>query len=249
MQIAHTVKNRFATVEVIRRQELYDLLQQEFFPDLKETTFRWRIYELKQSNIIVPIKRGIYKLSQAKKSYVPALSVSQRKINRLISKTFNDIQYCSWNSNWLNDFSRHQAFSNTLFLDVEKELIQSVYHLLIDNSFKNIYLAPDQNIIDTYISENKESIVIKPLISKSPIIKITRVPIPTLEKILVDLFFDDKLLNAYKGHEQITIFESAFDEYQIDISRLINYSRRRKRENQLKDFLIQNQILRREIFL
>ena len=247
--IEDKIKNKFANVEVIKRKELYDFLQTNFFPNLKLSTFDWRIYELKNSNIIVPVKQGVYKLSSEKKVYHPTISNKQKRINRLINNNYKIIDYCSWNSNWLNDFSRHQAFSNTLIIDVERELKQSIFHLLTDNSFQNVYLEPDQKVIDTYISENKESIVIDSLISKSPIYQIARVPIPQIEKILVDLFCDDKILYAFKGEEQVTIFRNAFDEYKIDISRLINYSRRRKKESQLKEFLIQNHILKKEIFL
>jgi hypothetical protein len=227
---------------------LYNFIQSKFYPDLKEETFRWRVYELRQEKLIVPIKRGIYKLYSKEETYIPDVTNIQKKINRLLNNTYTEFTYCSWNSSWLNSFSRHQIFTNTLFIEVDTDLVQSVFHLLNDNSFKNVYIAPDENIIDNYISENKESIVVKPIISKSPTYKISNVPVPYLEKMLVDLFCEDKLLRAFQGHEQVTIFRNAFDEYKIDISRLINYSRRRKKEHQIKDFLIQNDILKKELF-
>ena len=248
-EIEDKVRSTYINTNIIRRKELYRLLVENFYPELKASTFDWRIYELKKSKVIVPVKQGVYKLSKEINIYNPVVSGMQKKINQLINNKYKTISYCSWNSNWLNDFSRHQAFSNILFLDVEKEFMQSIFYLLLDNSFKNVYLYQDQSIIDNYISENKESIVIISLVSKSPIYKIGRVPVPQLEKILVDIFCDKKLLYAYKGEEIVSIFQNAFDEYIIDISKLINYSRRRKRENQIKAFLIQNHILEKELFI
>lgn len=228
---------------------MYNLIQQQFSPALKETTFRWYVYELKRANIIISVKRGVYKLFTGKKDYYPALSNKQKRVSRLVNKSYSNISYCSWNSSWFNDFAQHQAASNILFLEVESELIEPVFYLLLDNSIQNVYIEPDKETIDDYISENRESVIIKPLITKSPLYKYHSVPIPHLEKILVDLFCDDKLLQAYQGEELIIIFRNAFDEYKVNISRLLNYSRRRNRKvNKLKDFLIQNKILERRLF-
>ncbi len=246
-KISNSVKSKFATAEIIRRKDLYDFLEQNFFPDLKESTFRWRIYELKKSNVIIPITRGVYKLYQNKRVYEPSVNKRLKKISRLLLYRFRDLSYCIWNSNWLNEFSRHQAAINIIFVEAEKELVHSIFNLLLDNSYKNVYIEPDRFITQTYISENQTSIIIKPLISKSPVQLVYNVKIPKLEKILADLFSDDKYLNAYKGHEQITVFKNAFTEYQINISRLINYSRRRKKNKQLMDFLIQNLNCKKEL--
>ena len=248
-QIEDKIRSTFMDSDIIRREDIFLLLEDNFYPNLKKSTLNWRIYVLKKSNIIVSVKQGVYKLLKEKKIYAPVISSKQKRINRLINNSYKTISCCSWNSNWLNDFSRHQAFTNILFIEAEKEFMQSVFHLLLDSSFKNVYLHPDQSVVDNYISENKESIVIIPLISKSPIYQIARAPIPELEKILVDVFCDKKLLNAYKGEELLRIFQTVFDEYRIDISRLINYSRRRKQEIQIKKFLIQNHILKKELFV
>jgi hypothetical protein len=195
------------------------------------------------------VEQGVYILSEEKKVYNPIISNKQRRINRLINKAYKDINYCSWNSNWLNEFSRHQAFTNILILNIERDFMQSIFHLLIDNSLRDVYFNPDQTMIDEYISENRESIAIIPLTTKSPLFKIGRVPVPRLEKILVDTFCNNNLLQPYKGEELKVIFSNAFNEYRIDISKLINYSRRRKKEKSIIDFLAQNQIVKKDVYI
>jgi hypothetical protein len=198
--------------------------------------------------VLIPVEQGVYRLSEGKKVFSPLISNKQKRINRIINNAYKDINYCSWNSNWLNEFSRHQAFTNILILNIEKEFMKPVFHLLMDNSFRNLYIDPDQVMIYDYISENRDSIAIIPFITKSPVFKITGVPAPGLEKILVDTFCDNNLLQPYKGEELKVIFSNAFNEYIIDISKLINYSRRRKKEKQIKDFLSQNQIVEKDVF-
>lgn len=245
--ISKKIKDRFSSSEIITREELYDYLEKNFFPRLKETTFRWRVYDLKKRNIIVPVKRGVYKLSDHKKVYCPNLNPNIIRINRFLLKKYNDLAYCIWDSSWLNEFSRHQSANDIIFVEVEKDLVRSIFNLLLDRSYKNVFIEPDKFITQTYISENKTSIIIKSLISKSPLQFINNVKIPKLEKMLVDLFSDDKYMIAYKGYEQTIIFESAFEQYQINLSNLINYSRRRKKYKQLKNFLIKNLNLGKEL--
>ena len=57
------VENRlieeFKGRESFTRDDLFDFYRQ-YEPDLKEGTFGWRIYELKDKNIIRSLKRGLY---------------------------------------------------------------------------------------------------------------------------------------------------------------------------------------------
>lgn len=246
-EIIEKIEEYFSRGQTFTRKELYDFLELNFFPNLKETTFRWRIFELKKTNIIVSVTRGVFKLSENKKLFVPNISKQLSKISNLIKKNYNSVSYCAWSSNWLNEFSRHQATNEIVFVEVEKELVSSVFNLLIDNDFKNVYIEPDKFVTETYISENQTSIIVKSLITKSPTQFVNKIIVPKLEKILVDLFSDNKYLVAYKGYEQKIIFENAFDKYQLNLSNIINYSRRRKKDKLLTDFLISEIKIDKEI--
>ena len=237
-EIIENIKENFSSCNTFTREELYDYLEQSFFPNLKETTFRWWVYELKKANIIVSVTRGMFKLSDNKTIFEPAINNKHYKISHLLQKNFNSISYCIWSSNWLNEFSRHQAANEIIFVEVERDLVNSVFNLLLDNYFKNVYIEPDKFVTETYVSENQTSIIIKSMITKSPIQSVKSVKVPKLEKILVDLFSDNKYLVAYKGYEQKVIFENAFAKYQLNLSNLINYSRRRKKDKLIIDFLI-----------
>ena len=228
----------FSPEQTFTRKELYDFLELNFFPNLKETTFRWRIFELKKTNIIISVTRGIFKLSENKELFLPSINNKLSKISNLLQKNFNSISYCLWSSNWLNEFSRHQATNEIVIVEVEKELVNPVFNLLNDNNYKNVYIEPDKFVTETYVSENQTSIIVKSLITKSPTQFVNKIVVPKLEKILIDLFSDNKYLVAYKGYEQKIIFENAFDKYQLNLSNIINYSRRRKKDKLITEFLI-----------
>jgi hypothetical protein len=60
---------------------------------------------------------------------------------------------------------------------------------------------------------------------------------PLLEKILVDLFAEEKLFYLYQGNELAHIFENAIKLYTVNFTKLLSYARRRKKEQEIKMFL------------
>jgi hypothetical protein len=236
-KILSEVKNEFSQRSFFPRIELYQFLNDRFLPNLKETTFRWYVYELKKSGILDSVMRGVYKISENKSVYEPYTDKIHKKIGNLISTGYPDVRYCVWSSNWFNQFSVHQASGNIVIVEVEKDLVFSIFYLLSDNGFNNIYVNPDKKTYDTYISQNKESIIVKQLITKSPLQEIKKISTPKIEKMLVDLITDADLFVSYQGHELITILKNAFKESPINLSAMINYSRRRKKDNMLKNIL------------
>ncbi|HQO08715.1 MAG TPA: hypothetical protein PLK90_02140 [Clostridiales bacterium] len=212
-------------------------MKDRFLPDLKETTFRWYVYELKKYGVLDSVKRGVYKISENNAVYAPLIEKIHKKISNLISTEYPDVSYCVWSSNWFNQFSVHQASGNIVIVEVEKDLMLSIFYLLSDKGLENIYINPDKKTYDTYISKNKESIIVKQLVTKSPLKQIKNVKTPKIEKMLVDLISDTETFISYQGYESITILKNAFKEYQINFTTMINYSRRRKMDNMIKNIL------------
>ncbi len=214
------------------RTELLDFFRQ-FEPDLKEGTLAWRIYDLKNRNIIKPLMRGLYTVS-FKPKYNPEISQELYKIADKISSRFADIKYCLWETEWLNEFSQHQSGKKMILVEVEKEFVESFYYDLKDNFKNDIYLNPDEKAINFYISESNQP-------TRSPIDMRTERKIevytPLLEKILVDLFAEEKLFYLYQGNELAHIFENAIKLYTVNFTKLLSYARRRKKEQEIKMFL------------
>jgi hypothetical protein len=221
------------------RGELYEFyLNTE--PDLKESTFSWRIYDLKKKDIIKTIGRGLYVISY-KPKYKPVLSNNALKIARKISERFEEINYAIWEIPWLNEFSQHQTFNQMIVVEVEKEFEESLYYFLNDSLQMNFFLNPDDKQIKFYISEVNSSVVVKRLVTRAPTIKIkekkTTIPTATLEKIMVDLFADENLFHFYQGSELIYIFERILNHYSINLTKLFSYAKRRKKEQEIKQFI------------
>ena len=126
------VENRlieeFKDRESFSRDELLEFFKY-FEPDLKEGTFGWRIYDLKKKNIIKPLMRGLYTISY-KPKYKPDLSQDLLKLAKKINDRFEDVKYCIWETNWLNEFSQHQASKKIFIIETEKDFLDSFFYEL-----------------------------------------------------------------------------------------------------------------------
>jgi len=102
------------------REELFDFYK-NFEPSLKEGTLGWRIYDLKNKNIIKSIQRGYYTISY-KPKYKPEISGELLKFAKVISERFGEVKYCLWDTDWINEFSQHQSSKKLIVIEIEKRL-------------------------------------------------------------------------------------------------------------------------------
>lgn len=237
--IENRLIEEFKHREYFTREDLFEFYRY-FEPDLKEGTFGWRIYDLKEKDIIRPLKRGLYVISY-KPKYKPEISPKLIKLAKQITEKFEDVRHCIWETKWLNEFSQHQASRRIILIEIEKDFIESLYYELKDSLRDELYLNPDEKAIDFYIAESDNPVIIKKLITRSPIARRTekrvKIHTPMLEKILVDLFAEERLFYYMQGSELIHIYENATSNYAINFTKLFSYAKRREREQDIKQFM------------
>jgi|ERR1035437_514040 hypothetical protein len=229
---------RFREASSFTRDDLFKFYK-IYEPDLNEGTFGWRIYELKRKHVIKTIKNGVYSLIN-KKEFKPELDKIILDVGKHLHSSFDHHLYNIWSTSWLNEFTELQIVSFMIILETDKSSMESVFYKLKDHGFQNVFLKPDESIMEKYISEVKDSIIVKPMVSRAPVKIIKKIQVPTLEKILVDLYCDEKIFYSFQGHQLIKIYEAAFEKYVINLSRMLNYAKRRKREDGIKMFLLKN---------
>lgn len=229
----------FKNKESFSREELFQFYC-DFEPDLKEGTFGWRIHDLVNRNIIKPVKRGLYVISY-KPIYKPVISPNLLKIAKQLAEKFDKVNLCVWETAWLNEFGQHQASKSTFFIEVEKGFEESLFYALRDNLHKEVFLNPNERDLDLYIAASGQPIIIKKLLTRAPLMKRTENKVkfytPTLEKILVDLFAEERLFYYLQGGELIHIYERALGNYTINFTKLFSYAKRREREQDIKQFM------------
>jgi hypothetical protein len=220
------------------RQELYDYFITEE-GELKEGTFGWRIHDLKRKNLLREIRRGWYTV-EIQPFYKPVIEPAVKQLANLFTKKFRNAQYCIWNLSWLNEVTVHQFSSERIIFEIEKDLQESFANLLGDNGYNNVVWDVKGPLPRNNFKEIP--IVLLPLISRAPVQNITTddgqsVVVPTLEKILVDIYEGKSIFRFLQGAEVERIFEHAIERYAINYATLFNYAKRRGKEPELNALL------------
>jgi len=217
--------SHFADSSTLSVKNLFDFIKTDF-PDVAEKTISWKINQLKTKGILTHISRGIYSLSK-KAAFIPELSPNLRRIYNKVKKELPFINLCIWDSRWFNEFMVHQLFKYQIVVEVEKEATDSVFNTITDFN-KNVFLKPDAEIFRRYIINHQEVIIVKPMISESPLQEFDGIKVPCLEKLLIDCLIDTDLFAAQQD-ELDNIYQSVFNKYLINTKKIRRYARRRDR--------------------
>ena len=204
-------------------------------PDLKKTTFRWRVYTLKINGVINTLKKGVYSTT-SKKDFAPAIDKKLSSLFMKVKRQFPYTEVVIWETSWLNNYMVHQAFSSNIILEVERDAAPVVFAYL-QESYGDVYLNPGKFVVENYIISGRNNIIIKNLTMTSPLIEREDIKVPTIEKIMVDIFTDDDLFVTYQGAELQNIFQAFFRTFNINQSTLSQYANKRHIRDRMISFL------------
>lgn len=204
-------------------------------PDLKKTTFRWRVYALKKAGAINTLKKGVY-VTKIKKNFEPVINKRLISLFVKVRKQFPYANMCIWETSWMNNYMIHQVFSDNIILEVEKDAAAAVFAYL-QGSHRDVFLNPRKHEVENYIISGQNNIIIKNLTMTSPLTKRENLVVPTIEKIMVDIFMDNELFAAYQGAELQNIYQELFKSFNINRSTLRQYANKRHVKEKLIAFL------------
>jgi hypothetical protein len=232
--IRSQLRNQLQSGTHISREGLFAFYKQ-FEPDLKQATFRWRIHDLKQKKLITAASKNTFSTT-FQPVFQPTIKRSEEKVFSLVQKAFDGLRLCVWSTEVVHEFMLHLPNRPMTILEVDKEALSSVYHFLKDQKY-TVFLQPDRRELQRYVFDSKSPIILLPLITKAPLSKSGKIVSASLEKMIVDLFCEKEIYEAFQGTELVHIINSACSKYAIDITRLLNYAERRRRRILLHDFL------------
>lgn len=232
--IIKQLRQHFKGKESFSREELYTFYKQ-FKPDLKETTFRWIIFNLKKQRVIASVSKELFTFS-LKPVFQPEPDKLEKKIFSIVEKQFSTLKFCIWSTLYASEFMLHIPAKHITILQVEKEALEPVYDFLKNQKLGDIFIQPEEKEIERYIYESDKGIVLLPLVSKSPLQEINKITTITLEKLIVDLYSDRKLFASFQGSEFAHIVNTAYGRYAIDFTTLFHYAKRRRKDIELRQF-------------
>ncbi len=232
--IIKQLRQYFKGKESFSREELYAFYEQ-FKPDLKNTTFRWIIFNLKEQQVIAAVSKGRFTFS-FKPPFQPEPDKSEKKIYSKIERQFPTLKFCVWSTRVVSEFMLHIPAKHIVIVQAEKEALEPVYDFLKEQKLGDIFIQPEEKEIERYIYESHKAIVLLSLVSKSPTQVVNKVTTTTLEKLIVDLYSDKKMFAAFHGSELAHIVNTAYNRYAIDFTKMFHYAKRRRKDVELRKF-------------
>jgi hypothetical protein len=213
--------------------EFSDMLKKDI-PDMGRSMMYHILKSLCDNKIITRICRGHYNVN-TKKDYNYNLSPTAKEISTTIHSKFPLVDFQIWELYQMNEFVNHLISKNTIFVEVENILDETIFNLLYD---KYLHVLHNPNLDVYYKYSGNETIIVRKLISEVP---------PAygnyhqayLEKILVDLFGRGISGSIIPRSEYRAIFEDSFRRYNLNQARMLRYARRRGVENSILDFIHQ----------
>ena len=204
--------------------------------NISKVTLSWYLREMVKDNILFKLGRGIYtSRRQHAVCYTPRLRDKAIKIGKLIARVFPFIKISVFDGQVLADFQHHISSNNLIYIEVEREAMESVFHWLKGEEY-NAYLNPNKDFVYDNIDISKDSVIVKPLISESPLTDIHGISTPRIEKILVDILCDDDM-DYLHGSEWHYIFDQVMNTFSVNRSSLLRYASRRNAKDKIEKVL------------
>jgi hypothetical protein len=204
-----------------------------------KATVNWRVHQLANRNILERIGKGKFRLGSGN-IFTPELNTKHFKVNAAIKSKFPFTEYCIWDAAFIKEFSQHISKTNFMLVDVERDSEESVYHHLREQ-FKEVFLMPGKEMLGDFFSDLKRPIIVRTLVSEAPYKKFRNVPVASLEKIIVDILYDEEF-TYLRSNELVSMIKVAFERYTINESKLIRYADRKRKKKMLLDFLAATKI-------
>jgi len=233
---------KFKNIDYACKEEILNFFS-TYYPDLSNSTFLWRLYELKEKGIITKISNDKYQIND--KYYKNSFSLTLP--DNIISKTlmkFNksldnvhsykndEKMICMWNLNILNSFTSHQYSKEIVFVEIDKYRIKELFFDLKDKLNTKYYISKEYTKDYDHIALEGKIIIINTLVKRAPLKKQNArlnhyVVSPKLEKILVDIIANKEIFNMYDKASIKEIFLNCYEKYNLDFTTLLYYAKNR----------------------
>ena len=178
--------------------------------------------------------RGIYSFIDKidKASFHPFITEDIKTLCNSIKAKYPFTNFCIYEGTWISPLLHHLASNQTIYVEVERNASEFVFDYLRSRNI-NVYYRPDEDMIYKYIDLNERNIFVKNLVSESPLQKIDEIPIPSLEKLLVDIYCDPDFYYL-QDNEYHRIAENATTIYTINRTKMLRYAQRRGTKEELE---------------
>lgn len=213
-------------------EDLYAYLHERI--SINRASLSWYLFKLVDGHALARTGRGLYG-KVMKQSFAPNPSDEVKEVAERLMYHFPFAKFCIYQGEIIAPLLHHLSSNRIIYVETERDTAETVFNFLRGER-QEAYLRPDKDMIYRYVDMDRGAFFVKNLVSEAPLQKVSDVPMPTLEKLLVDIMRDSDFFYL-QGAESERIIENAFHLYTINKSRLLRYASRRKVKEALSSIL------------
>ena len=166
-----------------------DDIPADVISDVERNTLSWHLSNLCKKGKLRRVGRGIYTIQTAN-TFLVKTNAKVRSLYRSLLRQYPFADFCVYSANVITPLLHDMMPNNTIYVETNRDTIMSVFEMLLPKYKGRLFLAPTKEIATTYIEFSRENIIVKPLVTEAPLTLDGKVPVPTLEKLLVDTRVD-----------------------------------------------------------
>ena len=204
--------------------------------DVPTASLYYYLNRMIRQNSLARMTRGVYSAVSVKPEFKATVTEGMTEFFSILHRALPFADFCLYMGTEITPFQHNMAANNILYVETQRDTCDSAFNVLKDAG-KAVYVRPDKEMINRYVSLSETAVFVKPLISESPVHSLDDgMKAPTLEKLLVDINADDDFFYL-QGEEAFYIFRDAVEKYGINEARLLRYARRRNLEHVIKGYM------------
>jgi len=216
------------------QQFAIDDMPTEVSAGIARNTLSWHLSNLCRQGKLRRIGRGKYTAHFSNTFQVKA-NAKARSLYNTLSRQFPLADFCVYGGGVITPLLHDLIPNNSIYIETNREVTESVFNVLLPKYKGRLFLSPTKKIATTYIDFSRENIIVKPLITESPLMLDDKVPVPSIEKLLVDTRVDVDFYFLH-GYENLEMLRTAITHYNVNQTRLLRYAdRRNEKESILND--------------
>ena len=201
-------------------------------PGVERTKLIWYLSKLCKQGKIHRIGRGLY-TAQKKQTFNVVVTEQARKLYNELKTAFPLADFCVYHGSTFIPLLHDLAFNNCIYVETNRDATESVFNHLRNSMNDHLFLAPNLDAMYRYVDVRQHNVIVKPMVTESPVALDKGMPIPTLEKLLVDIRVD-KDFHYMQGYEGFLIFRTAVTDFIVNQNKLLRYAERRGIKEEVK---------------
>ncbi len=204
---------------------------------LNDTSIKAQISKWTAQGKLSRVEKGVYEMTDGSREMFRFFTdEKQRRLTEIFIGRYPELKCSVWHSGDLNRLAVHQHFRTFYIFETEADVIDETFYLFRDNGVE-VYVAHDGEMIHRYMYDSDNPVVIKKLLSRSPLTHKDSIPHPAIEKVMVDIRADISLFDFFQRADFVDIYKRCFDDYVVNTTKLLNYAERRGCRQKIESLL------------